>query len=70
MLRIMLSAIIERIITAIFFPAESQLDTYIKYMLGFLKNEEIHGSLSALVSGSVLTSLVNELFNTSFAFLI
>jgi len=27
-----------------FFPAESQLDTYIKYMLGFLKNEKIHQS--------------------------
>lgn len=63
------STITVRIITAIFFPAESQLDTYIKYMLGFLKNENFT-SLSALVSGSVLISLVNELFNTSFAFLI
>lgn len=38
------STITVRIITAIFFPAESQLDTYIKYMLGFLKNEKIHQS--------------------------
>ena len=38
------STITVRIITAIFFPAESQLDTYIKYMLGFLKNEKIHRS--------------------------
>ena len=38
------STITVRIITAIFFPAESQLDTYIKYMLGFLKNEKIRQS--------------------------
>lgn len=38
------STITVRIITAIFFPAESQLDTYIKYMLGFLKNGKIHQS--------------------------
>lgn len=38
------STITVRIRTAIFFPAESQLDTYIKYMLGFLKNGKIHQS--------------------------
>lgn len=42
------STITVRIITAIFFPAESQLETYIKYMLGrllgFLKNEKTHQS--------------------------
>lgn len=27
-----------------FFPAESQLDTYIKFMLRFLENEKIHQS--------------------------
>lgn len=38
------STITVRIITAIFFPAESQLDTYIKFMLRFLENEKIHQS--------------------------
>lgn len=50
------STITVHIITAIFFPAESQLDTYIKYMLGFLKNEKIHSFRFGFRKRSDITS--------------